>query len=96
MTDLDREADRAATAEEAETGPTLVAVPLMSELGGTTAPREKPPLRTTFGAEEVADFASSMVQGHVDWPTVVELRRQASTVITEERAAPSPLARADR
>ena len=42
---------------------------------------------TRSRAHEVAEFGVRVAPTLIDWPTVVELRRQASAVITEEGAA---------
>ncbi len=90
MTNLDHEAvdEELPESKPEETGPTLIAVPLISELGD---PRPDPSTdvgpRHTFGMNDVAEFAVGLAPAMIEWSTVVELRRRASAIITEESAA---------
>ena len=96
MTDLEHEtaAEPAATEPAApaveDPGPTLIAVPLLSELGeDRTAAEPARPLRQSFSATEVAEFGVRLAPTLIEWSTVVELRRRASAIITEESGAES-------
>lgn len=77
--------------DERAAGPTLVAVPLINELGQDRPdqPGTPPALRSAFPASEVAEFGVGVAPSMINWPTVVELRRQVSAMITEESVAES-------
>ncbi len=87
MTDLHE--DHAGPTTEAS----LAEVPLLGELDPAPADTDDQPSsaspRTTFTAPEVAEFGIRLAPSLVDWSTVVELRRRASALITEEGAAES-------
>ena len=101
MTDLDETADDLAARPRTRpvdlevpdsppaAGPTLIAVPLFTELSGDRGsdPVAGPSPRSTFDATEVAEFGVRVAPSMIEWPIVVELRRRASAIITEEAAA---------
>lgn len=92
MTDLDHEPvdEDVPESEPVETGPTLIAVPLITELGESRPdPSAVEAHRRAFRASEVAEFAVRVAPAMINWPTVVELRRRSSAIITEESAAES-------